>query len=172
MIFGLYSHDLWVSWRVFQGRKKGVWCWIFVCWSQFWFCHCSACPVTSKCILNIAVEGELGSDPQSMRCPVQSWAGSWCRGANTQHFTAIVHHTMHWLFNEINAQTRLAHPPVLTSVPNSLSKNNPTDEFAFAQGRNNPDCLPSTVFICTTGTLFSSTVKVLIGQGQPTWQIF
>lgn len=48
---------------------------------------------------------------------------------------------MHWLFNEINAQTRLAHPSILTSMPKSLSKNNPTDEFAFAQGRNNPDCL-------------------------------
>lgn len=30
----------------------------------------------------------------------------------------------------------------------------------------------STFFMCATGTLFPSTVKILIGQGQPTWQIF
>ena len=35
------------------------------------------------------------------------------------------------------------HPP---SAPRSLSKSNPTDGFASARGRNNPDCLPQHIF--------------------------
>lgn len=48
--------------------------------------------------------------------------------------------------NPLIAQTRLAHPPALPSVPRSLSKNSTTDEFAFAQGRNNPNCFLQHIF--------------------------
>lgn len=81
-----------------------------------------------------------GVETGTMRCPVQSWACSCCRSANTQQLTS--HNALAIQSSPLNAQTKFAHPPVLTSVPKSSSKNNLIDEFAFAQGRNNPDCLP------------------------------
>lgn len=108
----------------------------------------------------------------------QAPRGARCNGgrtadtsANTHCYTAI--NITQFTGYSIKSTQFTNHSPILPSlpcVPRSLRRNNPTDHFVFAQGRNNPDCLHSIFFICTMGTLCPSTVKILIGQGQPTWQ--
>lgn len=118
-------------------------CGVVTCWSQFWSHHCCVCAVLSKFICHYL--GDSYCDTISVTC-----SNLLCD--YVQYYTAI---------NIIQFKSRviLTHQipvkytldfPILQhyppSVPRSLSKRNPTDGFAFAWGRNSPDCLSQLVF--------------------------